>query len=216
MTTITVSEAIQLIMARVRGTIAISIDAVTPPDLLKKDRQTREPARFKTGQILKDCRMDGMIGFDYGNSVNNQADREGLEHREAKDRKWGELTPDRIFATYKGKFYLQMKVQSYGAATYTDANGNELSLEAMGDILPLPSEPSSTQADLTKPVVVRDVTMTNVKGMRFCGKEYAIVANEDAADMSVDQVRKRIAEAPTTEQTEVVAEVTEDTAALLG
>lgn len=204
MTTLTTNEAIQLIMSRVRGTMTMSIDALTPPTLLKKERITGLLAKFKTGEVLKDCRMDGIIGFDFNNSVNNQADREGLEHREAKGRKWGKLTPDRIFATLNGQFYLQMKVQSNGPVTYFNRNGDELSLEAIGNILPLPSEPSSTQADITKQIIVRDVTMTNVKGMRFCKEEYIIVADNDPADMEVHQGRERIVSQPTEEQSEVV------------
>ena len=41
------------------------------------------------------------------------------------------------------------------------------------------STSTSTQSDLKKEVVVRDVKMSNLTGMRFNGGEYEIVASTD-------------------------------------
>lgn len=174
-TIVTVSEAVSIISRTVRGTMAVSIDAVTVPEM----RKTGNPY---AGRITKSCRMDGMIGFDYENSLNNQAAREGKEDRDAKARKWGVLTADRIFVTHKGAWYLQMKVQSTDTPVYRDDMGNEIAKDTLAPFLPAKSAPSSTQSDLDKEIIVRDVKMSNVKGMRFNGGEYEIIP--DSADVN--------------------------------
>lgn len=169
-TVITVSEAINIIQRTVKGCTAISVDAATTPKMNK----TGNPF---FGRITKFCRMDGLIGFDYENSVNNQANREGKEEREAKPRTWGVLTDDRIFVTHKGEHYLQMKVQSTDTPVYRDATGTIVDKAILSPFMPERSGPTSTQTDLEKEIIVRDVKMSNVKGMRFNGGEYEIVAD---------------------------------------
>ena len=167
-TIITADEAVAIIQRTVKGTMAVSVDAVTSPKMNK----TGNPF---FGKVKKFCRMDGLIGFDYSNSVNNQAEREGKEERDAKPRAWGILSDDRIFVTHKGRHYLQMKVQSSSTPVYKDEQGNEIAKALLEPFMP-PKSVSSTQADLEKEVCVRDVTMDNLTGMRFNGGEYEIVA----------------------------------------
>ena len=167
-TIVNVSEAVNIISRTVKGTMAVSIDAATAPKMNK----TGNPY---FGRITKFCRMDGLIGFDYENSVNNQAAREGKEERDAKGRAWGTLTADRLFVTHKGEYYLQMKVQSTDTPVYKDETGAIVDKATLAPFMPERGEKSSTQSDLEKEIIIRDVKMSNVKGMRFNGGEYEII-----------------------------------------
>jgi len=187
-TVVTVSEVVNIISRTVKGTMAVSVDAVTVPDM----RKTGNPYY---GNIEKLCTMNGLIGFDYENSVNNQAAREGLEAREAKPRKWGILTADRLFVLHKGKTYLQMKVQSASVPIYRDNNGTIVGKDTLRPWLQEKSSVSSTQADLEKEVVVRDVTMQNLIGLRFNHAEYEIIP--DGAEVAQETTATATAQAAT-------------------
>lgn len=166
-TKVTTSEIVSIIQRTVKGTMAVSVDAVTVPDM----RKTGNPY---IGRVLKHCTMNGLIGFDYENAVNNQAKREGLAgEREAKPRQWGVLTPDRLFVTHKGSYYLQMKVQSASDPVYF-LDGKEIAVETIKGFMPV-KKASSTQEGLEKEVIVRDVKLENVKGIRFNGADYEIL-----------------------------------------
>lgn len=174
-TKVTLREVIGIIARTVKGTNAISIDAVTAPDMLKTGNPYWDKAK-KQFTLLKSCTMNGLIGFDYENAVNNQAGREGLEQaREAKPRAWGVLSADRIFVLHKGKTYLQMKVQSASDPIYFDRVTGEV-VDVLS-LKPFMAEKkiSSTQEGLEKEIIVRDITMENIIGLRFCGAEYEVV-----------------------------------------
>jgi hypothetical protein len=47
---------------------------------------------------------------------------------------------------------------------------------------------SSTQADIDKEIVVRDVKMTNVKSIRFAGGEYDIIPDSDKVEAGKVQI----------------------------
>lgn len=173
-TVITTSEAVRIIQRNVQGTMAVSIDTDTEVD--KSMNKTGNP--FYGMGIRKLSTLNGLIGFDYQNSVNNQADREGLEHREAKPRKWGILTDDRLFVIHKGKWYLQMKVQSATNVRYQYPDGNPIDVEVLEGFLKEKTK-SSTQEGIEKEVIVRDITMSNITAMRFKGAEYAIIPQDD-------------------------------------
>jgi len=168
-----------MIQATVKGTTGISIDTVTEP----KMRKTNNPY---FGRITKHCTMNGMIGFDYENSVNNQASREGKKTRKAKPRAWGVLTADRIFVTHKDEYYLQVKVQSLSDTPVYFDGDTEIDKEVIKPFLVESSGKSSTQADIEKEVIVRDVKMSNVKEMRFAGGEYKIIPDIEKVEAVKD------------------------------
>lgn len=177
-----------MMVEAVRGTSAISIDAVTTPKMVKKHRETGVANPFLHRGILKFCRMDGLIGFDYENSVNNQATREGKEQRQAKSRAWGTLIHNRLFVEHNDAYYLQMKVQSTDVPSYRDKDDQTVDVELLTPYLPVKSQ-SSTQSDLNKEVCVRDIMMTNVKVIRFKEHEYALI---DGQPNEVEQTRRDV------------------------
>lgn len=173
-TVITKSEAVNIISRNVKGTTTITIDMDSPMDGKGKMRKTGNP--FVGKGIIKRVTMNGMIGFDYENSVNRQATREDKEHRGAKPRTWGTLTPDRLFVEHKGQYYLQMKVQKASTPVYMYPDGTILETSEIKPFIPIKKK-SSTQSDIDKEVIVRDVKMENITGMRFNNGKY-ILDNE--------------------------------------
>jgi hypothetical protein len=178
-TKVTTSEIVNIIQRTVKGTMAVSVDAVTEPDM----RKTGNPYH---GKVMKHCTMNGLIGFDYENAINNQDKREGgAGEREAKPRKWGVLTPDRLFVTHKDSYYLQMKVQSASDPVYF-MDGKEISVDILKPFMPV-KKISSSQEGLEKEVIVRDVKLENVKSIRFNGADYEILPVPMAMPVPVEQ-----------------------------
>lgn len=171
-TTITDNEAINIINRNVKGTTAVSIDIKTSMDSKGKMKKTDNP--FVNKGLVKIVTLNGLIGFDYENSVNNQATRENKKHRETKSRAWGTLTENRLFVTHKDNFYLQVKVQNSSKPVYQLPNGSEVPSEQIKPFLPKKHK-SSTQNDIKKEVIVRDIKMSNITGMRFNNGAYNII-----------------------------------------
>jgi hypothetical protein len=169
------SAIINIIQNTVKGTTVVSVDTVTEPKMNK----TGNPFY---GRVTKSCTMNGLIGFDYSNSVNNQANREGKEEREVKARAWGILTEDRLFVTHKDEYYLQVKVQSISDTPVFYCDGEMIDKTVLEPFLVKHSGKSSTQADIDKEVIVRDIKMTNVKSIRFAGGEYDIIPDSDKVE----------------------------------
>ena len=163
---ITAKQFVAMIQEQVKGTSMVTVDQITVPDM----RKTGNP--YLT--VKKHATVNGVIGFDYDKGINRLADKEGKEDREAKPRRWGQLTPDRLFVTNKGNFYLQMKCESAKNVRYVMPNGTEIPVEQIKPFLTEKSK-SSSQADLEGEVVVRDVNVNNIVAIRFKGNEYRLI-----------------------------------------
>ena len=171
------SAMVQFLKDNVRGTAVLSVDIETVPEM----RKTGNPF---VGNVIKSQRLNGLVGFDYDAGVNRIAEREGKEYREAKPRKWGFLSSDRIFVCYKNDdiaTHLRMKVQkSIDPRYFRIDNGDEISKETLKPFLPVKAK-SSTQADLTGEVIERDITLENVKVLHFRGDVYTILSDVQTA-----------------------------------
>ena len=173
----TVSEMIQMIGSEVKGTTIVTVDIETDPRM----RKTGNP--FLSRGVVKRSTLNGMIGFDYSNGINRRAGKEGKEERQAKSRAWGVLTPDRLFVTHKGEFYLQLQVENVTKAPrFFDRDGIEIPKADIEPFLPKRASEGSTQADIENKLIVRDIKMSNVKSIRFKGEDYKLVADELEAE----------------------------------
>jgi len=164
------SELINEINTRVRGTTAVSIVTETPVRMVKKHRETKLPNPY-IGAIKVQVK-NGLIGFDYENSVNYQAVREEKQERETKQRAWGTLSDNRIWVLHKGNHYLQLKLQSVGETHYY-LDGEEIPAEEIKPYLS-GSNKSSTQEDLEKVIIVNDIKIENIKAITMFGKQVKI------------------------------------------
>jgi hypothetical protein len=170
MKVVTAGQMEQVIEGSVKGTTAVSVVSETEVRMVKKHRETKEANPYLGA--IKRQKKNGMIGFDYGNSVNNQAEREGKDERDAKSRTWGVLSESRLFVHHKGNSYLQLKLQSVTDTVYL-LDGREI---PEADIKPYlsASSKSSTQADLDKQVVVNDIKMANINAITMQGETYVL------------------------------------------
>lgn len=184
MKVVTAEKLEKVVEGLVKGTTAVSVVSETAVRMVKKHRETKEVNPF-IGAIKRQ-KKNGLIGFDYQNSVNNQAEREDKEEREAKSRTWGILSESRLFVHHKGASYLQLKLQSVTDTVYL-LNGVEISEESLKPYLSS-SSPSSTQDDLEKQVIVNDIKMENIKAMTMMGETYVL------SHGVTDQEKEKIAE----------------------
>lgn len=150
----------------VSGSSFITIYTETIP----KTKKTNNP--FKT--VYKRTKMTGVIGFDYKSSINRQASKEGLGEREAKQRTWGTLSDNRIWVEHKGKKYLQIKVESCSSPIYLNEQRQEIPYEQIAPFL-YKKQVSSNQQDLSKPVVIRDITLDNITSVVFNKQQWHII-----------------------------------------
>lgn len=169
-TTITHSEAVNIINRNVKGTTMITVDMDSPMD--SKMKKTGNP--YLNQGLIKKVTLNGLIGFDYAGNVNRLASKEGKDEREAKPRKWGVLTENRLFVTHKEQYYLQMRVEHSTDPVYMLADGSTIPTECVKPFLPTKSK-SSTQADLNGEIIVRDIKMENITGMRFKHGDYTLI-----------------------------------------
>lgn len=101
---ITHSDLVKLLPTMVKSNTFVTVQTDTEVDLPKKN---------PLYGLRRNAKRNGQIGFDYGNAVNNRAAKEGLAvDREAKPRKWGTVTPDRLFVEHNGKYYLRLRLFS--------------------------------------------------------------------------------------------------------
>lgn len=101
---ITHSDLVKLLPTIVKGNTFVTVHTDTEVDLPKKN---------PFYGLRRKAKRNGQIGFDYENAVNNRAAKEGLAaDREAKPRKWGTVTHDRLFVEHNGKYYLRLRLFS--------------------------------------------------------------------------------------------------------
>lgn len=161
---ITKTELATIIKASNGAATFISVDIETDPRMTKSNNPY-------VGAI-KRVTLNGVINFDYTNSVNNQLQREGKDTDfVSKPRVWG--TWDGNLITHNGEYYLNMKVDSSSDSIYV-FNGTAIDSTLVKPFLPKSSKPH-TQAELDKEVVVRDVKFDSIKKIRAFGEEYVIV-----------------------------------------
>ena len=126
------------------------------------------------GKILKKTRLLANIGFHYANSLNSQALREGKEiDFDIKPRVWGERLANCPLVEHKGNYYLECKVEKTFEVDYFLENGAPIEKSAIEQFLPKKKE-SSTQDQLTKKVILRDIKLDSILSMRL-GKENLLV-----------------------------------------
>lgn len=170
------SEIEKLLKAGEKGTVFLTVFYASPMD--KAMRKTENP--FHGKGLLKECSINGCVGFDYEAAVNRIAAKEGKEARQAKGRQWGVLDADRKFVRHTtkdgvSKTYLQIMCRSnttpvfrLGARLLTDAEVAEVKT-----FIPEKAK-SSTQEDLDGEVVCRDIDLANILAIRVNGEHYLV------------------------------------------
>jgi hypothetical protein len=176
--TLTHSQLVSLISS-IRGAAPIGLETVTEA----KVRKTGNP--FKG--IYKECRVVGWVGVRYGDSVNREMTRQGIDGKfEVEPRPWGQwLVPNKI-AEHKGNLYLRTqstpgtrKRQPAKVLRYRDETGRFLAREEIAPFL-VEASASKKQAeagliDKSDQIMVREYKFDSIKKIRVGGKTYSLV-----------------------------------------
>ena len=145
-----------------KGHSLIGLTILTDARLLKRGNPY--------GKVLKKTRLLANIGFHYSNSLENQAKRENKNiDFQVKPRRWGKRLENCALVEHNGKHYLECKVEKTFEVNYFLENGAPIEKSAIQEFFPKRSE-SSTQNELDKKVILRDVQLENILSMRI-GKE---------------------------------------------
>ena len=183
---ITMEQFAEMVHER-RGAQVVTIVSETIPTLLTKD-SVGNPNPFRDGKgktavwlIRKWAIVNGMINWNYANSVNNQRKREGNEEEfEALPRTWGVRRPNSPLVDHvkdgEEKVYLEVKVERSLDHCYVDLNGNEISPELVKPFLPERRE--SARQETEKEIILRDYEVKRILQIRMNGKVYAVTDAE--------------------------------------
>lgn len=124
------------------------------------------------GKILKKTILLANIGFHYSNSLDNQAKREGKEiDFNIQPRRWGVRLPNTPLVEHKGKYYLEYKSEKVTSVEYFTENGEQIEKEKIEEFLPQKRH-SSTQKELDKKIILRDVAIENILSLRISKNVY--------------------------------------------
>ena len=156
----TLSELKSALLER-KGTTFVTIVAETDPKLRKRGNPY-------AGRVTKRSRVNGAIGWIYGNGVNRQRVREGLEPDfTAHPRKWGERIKGTPFVEHKGNTYLELKVERVLGTEYL-LDGKTIDRSLIEEWLPK-RKPEGERQQVESPVILRDYNLANIKAIAFDG-----------------------------------------------
>lgn len=145
---ITANQFLDL-LRKVNGTTIVTILAVIPIQM----------------NVWKISSVNGIIGYNYENSVNYQRIRENKPADFIPlDRSWG--IHDGALRFYKNEYYLSIKVEK-ASSFYEDDEGNKI------DFTEKKKKKSSRQG-LKKEIIVRDYKLKHIKSIRMNGIQYEI------------------------------------------
>lgn len=149
-----------------KGTTAVSFQATTDAKLKKTGNLFAMP-------VIKVSEVNGMIGYDYENSVNNQKEREGQEREfQVAKRSWGERIHPCV-VTHKGQFYITVKIQRVlSSPLYIDFSGKELESIEVKPFLPAKSK---SRQGVENEVIHREYKVESIRNIRWKGKVIQII-----------------------------------------
>lgn len=160
MKTLTKNELIDLLKS-VKGTSFVSIESETTPRL---------KANCPLKNLVKISKVSGAINFNYQNSVNNQRVKENKpEDFKAKSRVWGKRVKNSPVFEHRGKFYLNIKIQSSRSDYFN--NNLRQSIDKVANYL----YNSSTRQNLNKEIIVRQYSLDSIKRITINKQEYTVV-----------------------------------------
>lgn len=155
------TDLVKKIAAETKGTTIVSMKTETVADLKKRNNPYY-------GRVMKTQTKWGIMGFDYQNSINNLAAKEGVDPLKAKKRHWGNVIHNGLFVENKGKIYLRLKQEGEKDVKYF-LDGMQIDESVIAEWLKTPTK-SSTQSNLKGEVKVRNIEVGNIKEIKFKGE----------------------------------------------
>lgn len=187
---VTEKEFVEIVKS-IKGVTFASLKARTIPDM----RKTNNPY---FGRVRKHSTVNVLMGnWHYGNSLRNQANREGLNIEiEVLPRKWGNRLNKAGLVEHNGKFYLEVKIEGVSSTVYKFMNGKKLTDEQEKELKTFERrnpEGSSSQSDLNKKIILRDYKISNIVSARFNGRTYVVRNISEVKPISsVEQPKKKV------------------------
>ena len=152
------------------GAQPVSLQYETEPKLTPE-------GKLKFGSVIKLANVGGMVGYNYENSVNNQLEREGKERDFMSQPLWNgagkRISTALSMHVGKGTFYLTYKAQQTFRALYLDSALNLIPSAIIKQYFPK-SDPAKYQGT-EKAVYHREISIDNVKRLKFQGTTYVII-----------------------------------------
>lgn len=160
------TRQLQDLLSEHRGACPVTLDALTMPDWIGGT-----PPEIKA--VRKFSRVNGMIGWVYQNSVNNQRVRENIEPDFVPlKRIWGERKWPSPLVEHKGKFYLEVKVERVLYTAYWKPNGFLIEPEIVKPWERKRDE--SARQGTEKKTILRDYELCNIKAITINQEFYQI------------------------------------------
>ncbi len=133
----------------------------------------------KAGRLLKRSRVNGMINWIYGNSVNYQRVREeqpltddgAVEHFEPAPRKWGERVKGTPFVRHNNGIYLEVKVERSLEHRY-ELDGKPIDASEVEPFIADTKESARQKTD--KAIYCRDYALGNIEHIVYGKQEYTL------------------------------------------
>jgi hypothetical protein len=156
-----------------KGAKIVSIITITLAELTKEGKE-------KYGRVWKISHVNGIVNFNYENSVNKQREKEGLEADfVSAPRKWGTKMEGIPFVSHVRKsdgaheLYLEIKVEHVIDTAYRTENGDML--QAI-EIWPFIRKSKATleHQKISKEIIIRTYNVKNIVSMTFDGKTHVL------------------------------------------
>lgn len=150
----------------------VTFTAITTPRMRKTDNPYWD-ADEREWNIRKISRVNGIINFQYANSVENQREREGnFEPFEPKERRWGQRISGTPLVEHNDRYYLEVKVERSLSTTFVDSDGNEVEREEIEQFLYSSSQPKTQKTET--PIILRDYRLESISEISLNGETFYI------------------------------------------
>jgi len=160
-------EKFKDLISNKKGAQIVTLITETEPRM----RKTNNPYH---GGVVKLSRVNGIINFNYGNSVNRQRTREGsVPNFQPLPRKWGTRLPGVPLVEHKGKLYLEIKIERSIDHEYLTPQGHAITEDMLRPWLQKSSSNKDHQG-LEKELILRDYKLENIKAIITSGTTYII------------------------------------------
>lgn len=158
-------EVLAEFLRKIKGAAPATITVKTFPRMVNKENPYYN-------LIYKLAKVNGMINCNYESMVNRQRIREGKDPDfEALKRSWGIRMTGTPLVLHKNKQYLEIKVQG---SEYEYRYISSDKLVNKDSVNPFILTSSTARQQLDNPVILRDYSLENIKGIAVEGKFFEI------------------------------------------
>lgn len=157
---------INYIVENINGATFLSIDSHIKMELSGGKKNVMKDKVFKTTKNIIAQAFTNQNKNGYLSMVNKRLLAEGKEPYTLKNRVWGTRIPNTPLVEHKGKYYLELIVQSCGEVTY-QYEGKDIKKE---EIEGLKTVKEAEQGGLEDKVIVRVFSLDSITSIKINGR----------------------------------------------